>query len=385
MQLRDIAWQSLKRRRGRFGFMLAALVLACGTVVALSALSAAMEHEIGSELDRFGANIVVTPKARSVDLAYGGVAVAGLNIDAQTLTVGDAERIRTIHHKRNVSAVAPKLLGTALVDGAPALVIGAVFRQERGIKSWWTIVGRFAEADNETVVGAELARELGLSPGDRVRLGDRDLLVSGVLDATGTVDDQALFADLGVVQDVLRRPGAVSVIEVSALCRGCPINDIVSQIAGVLPHARVAPIAQAVATRERSVQEFTRFSYAVSIIVLLVGMAVVFTTMMSAVAERTREIGVLRAIGFRQRQVATVLLIESVVVNVAGGAIGWMAGTAGAVFAGPMLTSLSEPIAPSGVMALLAIGLGATVGAAGSVYPAWRAARLDPSHALRHL
>jgi putative ABC transport system permease protein len=364
--------------------MLAALTLACGTIVALTALSAAMEREIGDELDRFGANIVITPKARAVDLAYGGVAVAGLSIDAEQLSAKDAERIRTIHHRRNVSAVAPKLLGTALVNDLPALVIGAVFSQERRMKSWWHVDGRFAEGPREAMIGSDLARELAVGPGDRVVLGSHELKVAGVLSGTGSVDDQALFAELEVVQEVLQRPDAVSVIEVSALCRGCPIGDIVDQIAGVLPHARVAPIAQAVATRERSVREFTRFSYAVSLIVLVVGMAVVFTTMMAAVAERTREIGVLRAIGFRQRQIAAVLLMESTVVNVAGGALGWIAGTAAAIVAAPALTSVTHPIEPSGAMAAVAVALAAGVGACGSAYPAFRAVRMDPSYALRH-
>jgi putative ABC transport system permease protein len=385
MQLRDIAWQSLKRRRGRFAFMLAALVLACGTVVALTALTSAMEREIGDELDRFGANIVITPKARAIDLAYGGVAVAGLSVDTQSLTQADADRIRTIPNERNVSAIAPKLLGTGLVNDTPALVIGAMFRQERRMKSWWQVTGTFPEAPDEGMVGADLARELGLAPGQAVRLGNADVTVTGVLAPTGSMEDQALFADLAFVQHALQRPGAISVIEVSALCRGCPINDIVDQIAAVLPGARVAPIAQAVATRERSVQEFTRFAYAVSVIVLLVGIAVVFTTMMSSVAERTREIGVLRAIGFRQRQVAAVLLMESTAINMTGGLLGWLAGTGAAILAGPALTSLSHPIEPSAVMAIVAIALGAVVGASGSIYPAWRAARLDPALALRQL
>jgi putative ABC transport system permease protein len=383
MQLRDIAWQSLKRRRGRFAFMLVALALACGTVVALIGLTAAMEREIGDELDRFGANIVITPKARAIDLAYGGVAVAGVNVDAQALTMADVARIRSIPNERNVSAVAPKLLGTALVNDSPALLIGAVFRQERRMKSWWQVSGTFPDAPGQGLAGADLARELGLQAGQRVRVGSHDVTVVGVLAATGSVDDQALFADLELVQDALGRSGAISVIEVSALCRGCPINDIVDQIAAVLPAARVAPIAQAVATRERSVQEFTRFAYAVSVVVLLVGIVVVFTTMMSAVAERTREIGVLRAIGFRQRQIATVMLMESTAVNMTGGLLGWLAGTGAAVAIGPALTSLSHPIQPSATMAVVAVLLGAVVGAFGSIYPAWRAGRLEPAVALR--
>jgi putative ABC transport system permease protein len=385
MQLKDIAWQSLKRRRARFAFMLAALALGCGTVVALTALSGAMQREIGDELDRFGANIVITPKARAVDLAYGSIAVAGLNIDTNNLASKDAELVRTIPNKRNISAVAPKLLGTTLVNDKPALVIGAIFREERRMKTWWDVEGQFADGPTAAMLGSELARELGVAPGGVVSLGDRQLTVAGVLAPTGTVDDQALFAELGLVQDVLQKPGSVSVIEVSALCRGCPIEDIVAQISTVLPNARVAPIAQAVAARERTVQEFTRFAYAVSVIVLFVGLMVVLTTMMGSVTERTQEIGVLRAIGFRQKQIATILLLESTAINVAGGVLGWAAGTAAAVILAPMLAALSDPIRPSGTLALLAVSIALVVGASGSAYPAWRAARMNPAHALRHL
>ena len=83
MQLRDIAWASVTRRRGRFVFALAAVALGIGTVVALVSISRAMRAEVGDELDRFGANIIITPKARSLDVAYGGLAVAGLTVAAE--------------------------------------------------------------------------------------------------------------------------------------------------------------------------------------------------------------------------------------------------------------------------------------------------------------
>ncbi len=153
----------------------------------------------------------------------------------------------------------------------------------------------------------------------------------------------------------------------------------------MLPHARVAPIRQAVAARERAVGQFTRFAYAVSGIVLLVGALVVLTTMMAAVTERTREIGVLRSVGFRQTQVARVLLMESAVVTATGGFMGWVIGTAAARYAGLALGQLAAPIPIEPHMAVLAIALAAVIGLSGTVYPALRAARLDPSESLRHL
>lgn len=385
MQVRHMAWASLNRRKGRFVFLLLAVTLGIGTVIALVSLSTAMRSAVGDELDRFGANIIVTPKSRSLDLAYGSLAVGGLTVDARELTMDDAARIRTIPNKRNVAAVAPKLVGTLEIDGKRVLVIGADFRQERGIKSWWKIDGRLAAGPDDLMLGAEASQTLGKRVDDVLILDGRQRRVSAVISPTGSMDDQAVFADLALVQRQLGRPGAVSFIEVSALCRGCPIEDIVAQIGAVIPHARVAPIRQAVAAREHAVLQFTRFAYAISAIVLLVGGLVVATTMMASVTERTQEIGIFRAVGFRRTQVARVVLFEALGVNVAGGVVGWLAGSLAAGALGPVLAELSSPVSLDPQLALVSVALAMLLGAGGGMYPALRAARMDPSQALRHI
>jgi len=385
MQLRDIAWASLKRRRGRFVFALAAVALGIGTVVALVSLSRAMRAEVGDELDRFGANIVITPKARSLDVAYGGLAVAGLTVDVEELQTKDADTIRTIPNQRNVSAVAPKLVGTMELEGQHALLIGVRFKDEGGVKSWWKIDGRLARNAGEVMLGSEASQSLRKRKGDRISLAGEPREVVGVIAPNGSLDDQAVLTDLGVAQQALGKPDTVTMIEVSALCRGCPIEDMVSQMATVLPHARVAPIRQAVAARERAVLQFSRFAYAVSAIVLLVGTVVVLTTMMASVAERTQEIGILRAVGYRRTQVARVILFEALAVNLAGGIAGWLAGFAASRALGPAMAQLTTPIPFDFSLGAAAILTALVLGAAGGSYPAIRAARMDPAHALRHL
>ena len=385
MQIRDIAWSSLKRRKGRFGFVLAALALGVGTIVALVALTRAMQAEVSDELDRFGANIIITPRSSALDLGYGGLAVGGVTVDAKALRLEDLPKIRTIPNRRNINAVAPKLIGTADIEGARVLLIGVDHRQEARVKSWWHVDGRLARTDDEILLGAEAAQVLKRHPGDHVTLAGRPRTVTGVVAATGSIDDQAVFASYPVAEQALDRPGAVSLIEVSALCRGCPIEDIVNQIATVLPHARVAPIRQAVAARERAMLQFTRFGYAVAVLVLLVGVLVVMSTMMSSVTERTGEIGILRAVGYRRAQVARVILLEALVINVIGGLVGWAVGSLAARLAGPAIAQLSNPVAVPWALAPLAVALAALIGTAGGAYPAVRAAQMDPVHALRHL
>lgn len=385
MRLRHIAFESIKRRKARFGFILAAVALGIGTVVGLMSLTHAMQADLGDDLDRFGSNIIVTPRSRLLDLSYGGLDLGGVSVDRRELTTGDAAAIRTIPNKRNISAVAPKLVGSMRVNDVSLVLIGTDLQQESRVKSWWQVTGRWPRTADEVLLGSEVARELRATIGSTIYLGEGPFRIAGTIGMTGSVDDQAIFTELGVAQGLLHRLDAVTLIDVSALCRGCPIEDIVGQISDVLPHARVTPIRQAVAAREQTVQQFTRFAYALSGLVLLIGTLVVLTTTTSAVLERTQEIGILRAVGFRSIHVATVILLETLMVTVVGGVLGWLAGSLGARTFGPLVAKIDSPVALSPQSALVAVLFAILVGVAGSAYPAIRAAQMDPSHALRQM
>lgn len=385
MQLKDIAWASLRRRPGRSIFTAGVVAIGIGTVVALVLLSRLMQAEISDELDRFGANIVITPKTQALDLAYGGIAVGGVTIDVQELRSEDADAVRTIPNRKNVNAVAPRLLGWTDIGGRRVLLIGIRQKDEARVRSWWQVDGRLAKTADEVIVGSEAATILGIAAGGTIPLGGQPRHVTGVLRATGTLDDAAVLGDLDVVQRALGKPGAVNLIEVSALCSGCPIEHMVEQMATVLPHARVAPIRQAVAARERAVRQFTRFAYALSGVVLLVGTLMVSATMMASVVERTQEIGILRAVGYRRTQVGRVILTEAVWVTLAGGLAGWLIGIVVSRALAPSVAPTAVLGAPDPLLGVAAIAGAVALGALAGGYPAIRAARMEPSHALRHL
>lgn len=158
-----------------------------------------------------------------------------------------------------------------------------------------------------------------------------------------------------------------------------------AQIGAVLPHARVTPIRQAVAAREQAVGQMTRFAYLVSAGVLLAAGLVIATTLLASVSERTQEIGVLRAVGFRQSHVVRVILLEVLVVSVLGGLAGWLAGTAGAHLFGRTVGQVSTSVPPDGWLAVFGVALAVVLGLASGLYPALRASRLDPAQALRQV
>lgn len=192
-----------------------------------------------------------------------------------------------------------------------------------------------------------------------------------------------VIADIGDVQSLARSPGAVTFFEVAALCKDCPVEDIVGQIGDALPGARVKAIRQVVESRKAAVDQFRRLGLAVSAIVLSIGGLMVFVTVMGSVQERTREIGVLRAVGFRRRAIVSLLFWETGWVSLLSATSGAVVGMAAAWIASPLFGMARTEVAPA--PAILGIVIGMALGLLGSIPPAQRAAALSPTEAIRAL
>jgi putative ABC transport system permease protein len=349
------------------------------------AITDTMRTDISNKLDEYGANILIIPQADGLSLTYGGVTVASAAYDVEELTQADLDRIKTIKNAENLSVVAPKLLGAFPVKGRSVLVAGVRFGDELRLKQWWRVNGEEPAAPDEALAGQQLAQALALHPGTSVEINGRLFRVAGVLAENGSQDDDILFIDLAAAQQVMEKPGKVSLVEAAALCTACPIEEMVAQIADVLPQARVTALRQAVTLRMETVRQLSSFSLAVSSVVVAIGALVVLTSMLGAVAERRQEIGLFRALGFRQRHVIQIILGEAAVVTLAGGALGWLLGMAIAVALTPRFVGVTTPVPWNLWLALGAMGGAVLVGLAASAYPAIQAARLDPTTALRSL
>jgi putative ABC transport system permease protein len=410
MRVSSIAFANVRRRKAKAAFLAFGIAIGIGTVVALVALNGALREEIGSQLDRFGANIVVVPKSNTISLDYGGIAVSGVAFDERQLTNDDVGRIRQIPYRKRLSVIAPKFLTATDVEGRKVLLAGVDFSSELKLKRWWRLTGRPPENPGELLVGYDVARAASLVAShvhasgpmnsghhpaeapesltiarDTIRLGGTEHKVTGVIGQTGGPEDQMVFAALDYVQRLAGKPGQLSLIEVSALCKDCPVSDIVNQIAQVVPDAKASAIQQAVKARTETVERLTRFSTVVSGVVLAIGALMIFTTMMGAVVERTKEIGVLRAIGFRRRHIVQELLLEVLLISVAGGLIGWFTGVGAGQIALPYFTETGAALNIQIWTAAVAVGTATLLGVVSTVYPAFRASKLDPSEAIRYV
>ena len=386
MKLKDISINNLKRRKGKVFFLVLGLTIGITTVVTLISITRMMSDDISKKLDEFGANILILPRSDDLSLSYGGMSFGGLAIDAQALKESDIPKIRQIEVRDNISTVSPKLIGVIGMEGKRVPLMGVRFDEELRLKKWWKIHGNAPKGREEVLLGNEVAVQLFKSAGDAMAIDGRPVRIAGVLDETGSQDDFLVFGDLAFVQEVTKKPGALSLIEVSAFCNTCPIEEIVRQVSKQLPQAKVTAIKQTLQTKMETLDHFKRFSIGISVIVLLIGGLIVFTNMMASVNERKREIGIFRAIGFRKSHVVRIIFLEALIVGLIAGVVGYLLGLGISQVVGPMITGVKggkwaiDPLLVFG-----AIFLSGLLAILSSIYPALHASKMDPTAALRSL
>jgi putative ABC transport system permease protein len=385
VKLNNISFNNLRRRKGKMIFLVMGLLIGIATIVTLLAVTESMSRDIEDRLDRFGANIVMLPENKNLALSYGGITVGGVSYQSVEFEQSELAKIRTIKNSQNLGLIAPKILGSARINGHDVLLMGVEMESELALKNWWLFDGQPPTHPDELISGAAAAQTLGLKPGDTVELADRSFTVKTLLRPTGGPEDSIIIGDLHAMQAVLGKPGKISMVEIAAFCRGCPISEMTLQIAEKFPQARVTALQQAVMSKMQSIELFKSFSYGIAVLVIFIGSLLVFVTMMGSVNERTREIGIFRAIGFRRGHVMQIILLEALVVGLAGGLSGFIIGNGIAWAALPLIIMNGSwagvNLSLGGVSILLAIALSLLA----SLYPALKASKLDPSAALRAL
>ncbi|UCF85288.1 MAG: ABC transporter permease [Desulfobacteraceae bacterium] len=385
MKLIDISLNNLKRRKAKASFILVGLLIGVSAVVAFVSLVDALTRDINHKLEKYGANIMIVPKTENLSLNYGGLSLGGISFEMQEILQEDLKRIQSIKNAANVAAVGPMVLGAIKLNNKNVLLAGVDFEVSRYLRPWWKVRGEKPGKDG-VLIGSEASRVLGLDVGSPLEAKGRTLTVSGILDPTGSQDDQIIFASLSTAQAILGKEGRISMAEVAALCTNCPIDEMVKQISEALPGAKVMAIKQVVKGRMETLGHFNKFAYGLSALVMLVGGLVVLVTMMGSVRERTSEFGIFRAIGFRRSHVIRMVLFDAGIVSAIAGVSGYLLGLVITKISIPFFTeSVGVKVPFDPVLAGSIFVLAVTLGIVSSVYPAFLAGNLDPNEALRTL
>ncbi len=411
-------WRSMRARRARLLLALLAVTLGVSVATALATLSLQVGDDLARTLRAAGPNFVVMPAGADWPLDLGGAAVAPARAGAP---LGDsaAARLKRSFWKNNLLESAPELALACRLDGRPARVLGTWFDRPVAIDgaTWrtgiarlrpmWPVAGRWPRDDgHEIALGRELARALGAAPGREIAIerGGRRArwTVSGVVSAGG-FDDRNAWAPLANVQALADRPGEIDRLWLSALvlpeprkaapdpardptgyerymCTAYPAV-VAANLAQTLPGAEVLPATEVVAGEARVVGRLNLLLLLLAIAALTASTLGLISTATATVVERSVELGMLRAIGAGGREIATLLLGETLVVSLVGGALGWPLGSlaAAAIRGGTFGHGASfQPL-----LLPVALVLALIVAVVGALGPLRLAMRLDPATVLR--
>ncbi|MFA4924529.1 MAG: FtsX-like permease family protein, partial [Ignavibacteriaceae bacterium] len=152
------------------------------------------------------------------------------------------------------------------------------------------------------------------------------------------------------------------------------------------PNAKVMAIRQTIESKMDAMHTFEHFSLGISLVILIISGLIVFANVSASVNDRTREIGIFRAIGFKQTQIINIILLEVFIASASAGVLGYFAGLLSSEIIVPIISMSKEAVVLNDFNLLfVSMTLSISVGFISSIYPAYRASRLDPTISLRAL
>lgn len=416
MTIFEIALRNLWQRKMKSIFVMLGLAIGIATIVSIYSVLEAMKMEIKSQMTDYGANILITADTGELTFSYGGITIPGMLYDVEQLTTENVSDMDNLKSRSMIRAVVPKLLGMVVADGNEVIVAGSDLKSEFSIKPWLRIVnflpatvetssGTDASAvmggeklnlnredyknivlsESEVILGSGVAYTLGLFPSNRIMLNGQEFVVKAILEKNGTAEDDQVLMNLSSAQTVLGYSNEITTIEIAADYTYGKEEELLEEIRAMLPHAKVTSLRKAMLDRNEVITRLSHFGFSISIFILFSGMLAAGLGMNNAVRERTREIGVFRAIGFHRSVIRKIIVLEGTMLSLAGGFIGYLLGTVLARIVIPVLSSTALTVPWRMDILVISISLSLITGTIASMYPALQAANLDPAEALRFI
>jgi len=401
-----LAFEALASNKSRTALTMLGVIIGVAAVVTMMAVGAGAQARVGEQIRSLGSNLII--------VLSGSITASGVRLGSGsqlTVTEDDARAIeREVDH---VQVAAPVVRGGVQVVAANAnwsTVLFGVTPDFLGARDWMVVAGRaFVQDDVESaakvaLLGQTVARNLfgGVDPvGEVLRINKVPLTVIGVLARKGQTgqgqdqDDAVLIPlstakkkVLGVSQANARAVGGILV----KVRRADAMKQVEVDIQTLLRQRhRVQPghdddftlrnLSEMLEAQEASSRVLSLLLAAIASVSLVVGGIGIMNIMLVSVTERTREIGLRRAVGARRRDILAQFLIEAVAVSLTGGLVGIAVGVLGswtiAYFAGWLAPVQARAVVPAFLFA-------GAVGVFFGFYPARKASQLNPIDALRH-
>ncbi len=244
--------------------------------------------------------------------------------------------------------------------------------------------GTVYTANNQVIIGQSAAEQMDKTVGDSITISNQTFKIVGIYESGDFMDNRGIVMPLGELQNLTNNTGQVSLILVKA-ANGTDASTLSTTIQQNYPNELTTTTSLSGNNRmNNGIAVISSGAWAVSLLAILIGGIIVIVTMMKAVSERTREIGVLRAIGWKQKRILTMIMGESLVLSLIAVVVGLI--IAVGIVELIISTHLIHGLEPAFSLGLLLEGIGVALflGIVGGIYPAYRASRLSPMEALRY-
>jgi putative ABC transport system permease protein len=385
----QLSFANLARRRLRTIITISGVALAAATMFCLITFQRGYTLGLQTELDKLGAHLLVVPKGCPYDAA--SIALHGSSWPCY-LKMTYLSTVRATPH---VAVAAPVLMNAVYDQKSGAQIVYCGVQPDIiNLKKEWRIDGAFPKAPNELLVGSEMAKTSHWRIGDEVSMpgldGNPHGRVAGIIQPTQGADDLFIYMSLTDAQQIFHRPGQLTHILVR-LDDPDNLDQVVSNLRGCDAglQMNVVPLAHLFETIQNLVNSTRLLLGCVALVALLAAAAGVSNTLFMAVVERTREIGVLRAVGASRADIFRLLCVESALLCLGGAAVGVAIAIAGGRSIEDWLRG-RLPYSPQGTLLHPEISVVAAclfgsilLGCFAALMPAWRASRLSPALAVR--
>ncbi len=368
--------RSLANRLGRWLTAVLAVALGASLVSASLSLATGMRAKMSRALRTYGANILLVPT----------VGQAGAPLFA-TMPQEVLPKLEPLGRRLPLLAYTPLLYAVAEIGTQRVALVGTWPDAARRVNPWWHVEGNWLQDRGEMVdaiLGAAIAQKLGVALGAPLTLAvqgrSHTFRIIGILSTGGSEDEQVLVS-LGAAQTLTGRPGEISLIQVSASGEVGQVEEIARTLEMGLPGVTARTQLRLVMAEERLLGRLSLLLGLIAGLVLVASALDVAAAMTTNVLERTREIGLLKALGASRARVTRLFLAEAGAIGLAGGLLG---GAAGLLLAQAIAYSVfGEAVPFSALPAVASVALGAAVASLASLIPVRRAASIEPGIVLR--
>jgi len=363
-----LVFKNLLRRKTRSFFTVFGISIGIATIIALGSIVNGMTSGMEGILKAGKADFSVVQRGVS-DLALSRVS---------------ENRTSEIQALEGVKKTSGVLWTFFAVEHNPYFLVWGMQEEDLAAVGLNVVNGSSFSQQCELIIGEAASKEHHKSVGDRIVLREEEFNITGIFETSSILQAKGAAVSLQKLQEMEKQEGYVTLIYVE-LEEGANIEEISEKIEEEFPNLITIKSTTELSNVDKGLEVMDAASLAVSFLAILIGAIGVANTMIMSIFERTREIGVLRALGWKRKRILGMVMSESVLLCLLSAPVGSLIGILGVqlLLLHPIVKGILEPIYTMDVF-VRAFIVAFAVGLTGGLHPAYRASKLSPAEAMRY-